>query len=388
MWMIGISKDPHSGSQPNRANFRRGAELLRAPNQHLCSSVKGAGRCTSANNTKSRVYQALIHGAPNTLIIHDKENHSWCRRILGLAFSDARILSYRSILTRHINVLSAPDTECHCPINYPVGDYFTFDAIAEIIFGMRYNALREPTYRFVAHALEASNVRISALAQAPMLTTGRLDKNLFPSSIRGRNQFLGFISSLLRCCSKASFSDNGNMFTFLETTKDPYATLVVAGRDASSMTLAGNLFYLSGNPRAYQHVCEEIRGKFATRDQVTMAYLSSCVYFSLWREIGPGGMTIGSLELLAGIDAGTGICSLHHNEYHPEPFEYRPERGPRSCVGKGFAYHELTLTLAHALLQFDFQHVDGSKKKEFSLRDHVTGAKTGLSLRFTLRQQQ
>ncbi|KAF5860738.1 hypothetical protein ETB97_001179 [Aspergillus alliaceus] len=103
----------------------------------------------------------------------------------------------------------------------PQGDYFTFDAIAEIIFGMRYNALREPTYRFVAHALEASNVRISALAQAPMLTTGRLDKNLFPSSIRGRNQFLGFISSLLRCCSKASFSDNGNMFTFLETTKDP-----------------------------------------------------------------------------------------------------------------------------------------------------------------------
>ncbi|KAB8232224.1 cytochrome P450 [Aspergillus alliaceus] len=124
-------------------------------------------------------------------------------------------------------------------------------------------------------------------------------------------------------------------------------------------------------------------------------------------------MTIGSLELLASIDAGTGICSLHHNEYHPEPFEYRPERwiigengstkksvarersaftpfssGPRSCVGKGFAYHELTLTLAHALLPFDSQHVDGSKKKEFSLRDHVTGAKTGLSLRFTLRQQQ
>jgi cytochrome P450 len=59
----------------------------------------------SANNLKSRAYGALIHGAPNTLTIRQKEDHAWRRRILSLAFSDARMLSYETILKRHINAL-------------------------------------------------------------------------------------------------------------------------------------------------------------------------------------------------------------------------------------------------------------------------------------------
>ena len=134
---------------------------------------------------------------------------------------------------RDVRVLTAVDT----------GDYFAFDVMSEVIFGMRYNALKESTYRFVARALEASNIRISALVQSSLLGAGRLDRYLFPDSIRGRNKFLGFIGSLLRDRSKASLAENGNVFTFLETASDPdggkelstseiraeCATLVVAG---------------------------------------------------------------------------------------------------------------------------------------------------------------
>ncbi|KAJ3961100.1 Cytochrome P450 monooxygenase apf8 [Colletotrichum tropicale] len=122
-------------------------------------------------------------------------------------------------------------------------DYFTFDIMSEVIFGMKYNALREPKYRFVMSALEASNVRISALVQASSLALGRIDKYLFADSIKSRNKFLGFLGSLLKTRAKASFSDNGNVFSYLETAKDPdgestlskseiraeSATLVVAG---------------------------------------------------------------------------------------------------------------------------------------------------------------
>lgn len=67
-----------------------------------------------ANTIKSRAYQALVHSAPNTLTIRQKEHHARNRRILSLAFSDAKVLSYEGILLRHIktlcNVLGANST--------------------------------------------------------------------------------------------------------------------------------------------------------------------------------------------------------------------------------------------------------------------------------------
>lgn len=47
----------------------------------------------------------MVHGAPNTLTIRRKEEHNWRRRILSLALSDSRMLSYESILKRHIMAL-------------------------------------------------------------------------------------------------------------------------------------------------------------------------------------------------------------------------------------------------------------------------------------------
>lgn len=116
--------------------------------------------------------------------------------------------------------------------------------MSEVIFGMAYNALRDTKHRFVIRALEASNISISALIQSSLLVIGRHDKYLFPKCIAGRKRLLGFIGSLLRDIPKASFADNGNVFSFLETAKDTdggnelskseiraeYATLVVASK--------------------------------------------------------------------------------------------------------------------------------------------------------------
>lgn len=119
--------------------------------------------------------------------------------------------------------------------------------MSEVIFGMKYEALKSPTYRHVTQAIQDSNVRVSTLVQAYSLTTGRLDRYLFPASILARNAFLKFITSLLRDRSKMLPSkDNGDVFSFLETAKDPdnektltkseiraeCATLVVAGRSS------------------------------------------------------------------------------------------------------------------------------------------------------------
>lgn len=322
--------------------------------------------------------------------------------------------------------------------------------MSEAIFGTKYNALKESTYRFVAQALEESNIRISALVQAPILMLGRLDKRLFKQSIKGRNRFLGFITSLLRDIPKASGSDN--VFSYLEIAKDPdsgktlnksqiraeCATLVVAGSDTSSSTIAATLFYLSRNSIAYDRVYDEIRGKFKSQDEIRLGpQLNSCTYLracidealrmsppvggALWREVSTGGMVVDSISLPAGVDVGTGIYSIHHNaDYYCDPMKFIPERwvvgeagstkesvelsrsafapfstGPRSCVGKGFAYHEMTLTLAHIIQRFDFAPVSGPHSspmsadgpggtEEFLLNDHITGAKKELTLFFAI----
>lgn len=116
--------------------------------------------------------------------------------------------------------------------------------MSEVIFGMKYDALKESTYRHVTQAIQDSNIRVSTLVQAYSLTTGRLDRYIFPASILARNAFLKFITSLLRDRSKTPSQDNGDVFSFLETAKDPdnektltkseiraeCATLVVAGK--------------------------------------------------------------------------------------------------------------------------------------------------------------
>lgn len=213
----------------------------------------------------------------------------------------------------------------------------------------------------------------------------------------------------------------------------------IKGSDTSSSTLAATLFYLSENQEPYKRVCREIRQKFASLDEIKLgAQLNSCTYLracidealrmsppvggALWREVGPGGITIGSTHLPQGVDVGTGIYSLHHNSsYFQEPFRFNPERwldgangvtkeqventrsafhpfssGPRGCIGKGFAYHEMTLTLSHILYQFDFYRVErptigvGERPViqghvQFLLKDHITGAKEGPELLFRLR---
>lgn len=149
--------------------------------------------------------------------------------------------------------------------------------------------------------------------------------------------------------------------------------------------------------------------------------MSPPVGAALWRELGPGGMLINGEKISEGIDVGVGIYSLHHNaEYHSDPFVYTPERwivgegsstaesvqlersaftpfssGPRGCVGKGFAYREMTLTLARVIYQFDFDlavEVSPVAKihtvqghDEFLLKDHVTGSKEGPFLTFRVR---
>ncbi len=155
------------------------------------------------------------------------------------------------------------------------------------------------------------------------------------------------------------------------------------------------IFYIVRNARVYKTLTDEIRSTFTTVDEIRWGpELSSCKYLracldeslrmsppvpsELNREVLPGGIKIEGNMIPGGINVGTPLYSLHHNELaFPDPFLFRPERwivsdsnsaaavaaaeqsfapfsaGPRACVGKNLAYLELMVTMGTLLYRAD-----------------------------------
>lgn len=270
--------------------------------------------------------------------------------------------------------------------------------MSDLIFGRAYDLLTKETYRYVVRAIEASNVRVSVLIQAPALKVFRLDKYLFPKAIFGRNLFIRFVGKLLRDSSKLDPLKKKSFFSFLASAKDPQTgtglrreeilaestTLVVAGNiknvyrarpvadfrtgtDTSATTAASVFFYLSRNAAAYARAAKEVRGIFAGTDEIRMgAKLNSCIYLracidesmrmspavgtSLYREALTGGAVVNGELIPERCDIGVSIYCMHHqNQYFPDSFTFRPERW---ILGEGDTSQESLSTALSAFMPF------------------------------------
>lgn len=391
----------------------------------------------------------------------NRQEHARRRRIVSQGLSDAALRSHEPTLLAHIKKCFAlitdvdflskiqPDTteKGHSkgwtrPMN--MSDWFnwlTFDIMGDVVFGIGYDLLASPQNRAIPRAIEESNVRMSVLLQSPgLIQIGRIDRFLFPKAIAARNQFLHFVSGLVRRVLGAEYSlQTRTVVSALKAASDPVTgdalsmkeilaestTLCVAGADTTSTALAATFFYLASSPHAYNRLQQEVRKTFNSSDEIRtgpklskLTYLRACIEealrmsppagSSLSREILNGGATVDGQALPAGTEAGVPIYAIHHNEkYFPQPFRYRPERwlhdevsatgpsatdaraafcpfsvGTRSCVGKGMAMIELSLTVAYAMYTLDFTLTSENNslkgwglRGEFPLADHITGSK-------------
>lgn len=198
-------------------------------------------------------------------------------------------------------------------------------------------------------------------------------------------------------------------------------------------------FYMAKHPEKKARLVEEVRTRFATRDELRLGprlnscrYLQACISECLrmappvasapFREITSGGATVDGHYIPEGANIGTGIYSIQHNEqYFPHPFEFLPERwlaeenpygvnvnealvpfsiGPRACLGKALAVAEANLATAYVCWTLDFEIVESMKNigggsktgghgrhrpNEYQLYDHITSARNGPWMRFRRR---
>lgn len=105
--------------------------------------------------------------------------------------------------------------------------------------------LEKDKYRHVIQDIEDSNVRTGVLLQAPELSIRRIDKRLFPESIKGRNNFIQFVSGLLKRRMSSNELKRKDVFSFLLQAKDPETqeglTTAEIAAESTTMVVAGKL---------------------------------------------------------------------------------------------------------------------------------------------------
>ncbi|KAI0439265.1 cytochrome P450 [Xylaria telfairii] len=392
-------------------------------------------------------YNVLASQAPNLLTLSDKAQHSRRRRVISQAFSEGSLKLFEPVLVSRIHRFCATlrneikvGGEWSKPLDMTRQfSYLTFDSMTAVAFGVDYNALQNPQFRYVMEMIQKANVRLSVMFQTPGIGFGRLDRKLFPDSTTAGYTFAKFLRRLLKT-RLADENGSKDIFWFLQQCQDPdtglplttkelsteTATFLVAGSDTTSTTMSALSHYLAACPEYYKQVIEEIRSTFVTKDEICLGpKLNSCVFLracidealrlsppggaSFWREVETGGARIGDDFFPEGTLVGVGIYAIHHHaDFWEEPFTFKPKRwlrksmtesklpyspfghGPRSCIGKPLAINQLMLTFALIFWEFDFRKSSSTEARdengignvEYELKEHISGHGAGPLLCF------
>lgn len=322
-------------------------------------------------------------------------------------------------------------------------NWLVFDIMGELVFGKSFGTLgSHMPNRKAIFLLGRAARRNYVVAAMPALVSTGLEKFLpvLRGLYRDRCQYLAFgkqqvvkvMERQQQEQQKRGDDDNfpakrKDIFSLLLTAQDPDTgnsiplpelwmesnTLIVAGSDTTSTTLAATLYYLLHNPPTLHRLRAEILATFSTRHEIRMGpKMQSCSYLravidetmrmtpavggNLPREVLSGGLEIPELGvyLPEGVDVGVPIYAVqHHADYVVRPFVFDPERwlhsssssssgtgggekeghphpqnrsslqevftpfsiGHRSCLGKPLVYMELSLALARLIFAFDMR---------------------------------
>ncbi|EME87800.1 uncharacterized protein MYCFIDRAFT_71270 [Pseudocercospora fijiensis CIRAD86] len=382
-------------------------------------------------------YPPPMNGAPS-IIIADDDLHSKGRRVLSHAFSEKALTDQEGLLQGYVDQLV--DGLRETIKTKPVADltkwynWTTFDIIADLMFGEPFGCLQTGETHWVITLLfdSVKAFRMFYISRywpwVKSLGSMIIDKRL----IAKRTVYFAWVSKQVknrmeRDTQRPDFmtlilQHNGEKGYKMEKGElDSNANLMLtAGSETTASLLSGATYCLLTNPAVLQKLTEEVRGKWASYDEITLHEVNSSPYLvavmnealryfppvptGFERRIGPGGETVSGYY----IPEGTSVCVSQYPAYHSEKNfknaeQFVPERwmgdeeykddkrsgmqpfsfGPRNCLGKNLAYAEMRLIMAKMVWSFDMELELQSRDWIQRCRVHTLWDKPALMVRVT-----
>ncbi|KAI6908252.1 cytochrome P450 [Hortaea werneckii] len=291
----------------------------------------------------------------------------------------------------------------------------TFDIMGDLTFGEGLNMLEDSEYSPWVKAIfggikNATFFRGIKLINA--LTSFVVEEIIFKSEVAREKQFEHWNYSKERVDRRLkSTPDRPDLWSrILEKSDGPdglsleehhsnASLFMIAGTETTATALSGTTFYLLRNPESLGALTKEVRSAFQSFDDLDLDVLARQKYLmavlqeglrmyppvptSLPRVVPEGGMVIDGNFVPEGTTIGVHHLSTYRmeshfknaNEWHPERWlgdpEYKDDHldalepfsvGPRNCLGKNLAWHEMRLLLATVVLHFDLKLLPQSEK--------------------------
>ncbi|KAF7596239.1 hypothetical protein BBP40_002772 [Aspergillus hancockii] len=306
-------------------------------------------------------YVKPSNGVASILQAND-DDHNRGRRVLAHAFSNTAVVAQEPLVQRYVDQLVDRLKEV-ATANEGAADmvqwytWTTFDIVADLTFGEPFGCLQNRTSHEVIHLLEESSKALRLLyilAHFPWLKY--LGKLIIDNdAIRKRKEWLVWVAAQVKRRIERETTRPDFMALILANNRDKGAKLsqeeidsnafflMNAGSETTATALSGVTWHLLRNPDVLRKLQDEIRGKFATYDDITLAAVNDTPYLIAvlsegLRTFPPAAAGFGRVspkdgESISGyyIPEGTVVSVSHYAAYRSErnfkdPDAFIPER--------------------------------------------------------------
>ncbi|KAL1601683.1 hypothetical protein SLS60_006598 [Paraconiothyrium brasiliense] len=356
---------------------------------------------------------------PNQIIAAKSGDHFRMRRAFLPAFSEKALAQQEKLIRVYIDLLVERLSECAQsgePANMTKWyNLTTFDLIADLTFGKSLGGLESGESNQWTKKIETMlklMPTLMLLTSFPLLAT--ILNFLFGRKMEeARHKHFEYAASLAtgRLQGKEQ-ADRGDFMDYIlrsrgeahQVTDEELVhnsdLFMLAGSETTATLLLGVTYYLLKNPEVYKKATDEVRSVFENPEDITfkeatqrLPYMMAClsealrvfpsVPLALFRITNPGQMTpIAGHMIPPGTRVGVHQLSAFHSplNFH-DPDAFHPERwlpevhtdpsspfhndrrevhkpfsfGPRDCIGRNLAFHEMRLILAMVLWNFDLK---------------------------------
>nr|BAI44760.1 cytochrome P450 [Alternaria alternata]BAI44802.1 cytochrome P450 [Alternaria alternata] len=385
--------------------------------------IYGPGTTSHKENKKDgRFYAPTPNGRRAMISLLDNQHHASVRRVFQPAFSDRSLRALEPVINKHVKRLMHTNLRQLARADEPFDlvhllNCAIFDIMGDLMLSESFGMLEQSAYvEWIETLLVALRYESVGQFLLEYATLGKLLSFLMPPSARRkREQHVQYTAQRVDKRQQKSEATKRDIWGFLAAhenaemldIEDKHANaslFMVAGTETTITALSGLVFLLLQHPPCMRRLVAEIRDSFTCEDAINMdtlqglSYLNACLSEALRLyppvPLGNPRVTPADGNVICGhaVPGHTRVyvstwaaCRSASNfgdadSFMPErwlpdsgydsdrkeaskPFSY----GPRNCIGKSMAYHNIRIIIARILWNYDLlaaAESDGWMKQE------------------------